>query len=53
MTKNIIIIGSSGAIGSRFLKHYAEEDKNNILYALSRSEAASPSSNIPKSSLDI
>ena len=53
MTKNIIIIGSSGAIGSSFLKHYAEEDKNNIIYALSRSEAASPSSNIHNVSIDI
>ena len=53
MTKNIIIIGSSGAIGSSFLKHYAEEDKNNIIYALSRSEAASSSSNIHNVSIDI
>ena len=53
MTKNIIIIGSSGAIGSSFLKHYAEEDKNNTIYALSRSEAASPSSNIHNVSIDI
>ena len=53
MTKNIIIIGSSGAIGSSFLNHYAKEDKNNVIYALSRSEASSPSSNIHNVSIDI
>ena len=53
MTKNIIIIGSSGAIGSSFLNHYAKEDKNNVIYALSRSEAASSSSNIHNVSIDI
>ena len=46
MTKNIIIIGSSGAIGSSFLNHYAKEDKNNVIYSLERSEASCPSSNI-------
>ena len=53
MTKNIIIIGSSGAIGSSFLNHYAKEDKNNVIYALSRGETASPSSNIHNVSIDI
>ena len=53
MKKNIIIIGSSGAIGSSFLKHYAEEDKNNVIYALSRGEAVSPSSNIHNVPIDI
>lgn len=53
MTKNIIIIGSSGAIGSSFLKYYAEEDKSNVIYALSRSEVASSSSNIHNVSIDI
>ena len=53
MTKNIIIIGSSGAIGSSLLNHYVKEDKNNVIYALSRSEESSPSSNIHNVSIDI
>ena len=36
MAKNIIIIGSSGAIGSSFLKYYENENTDNIIYSLSR-----------------
>ena len=53
MKKNIILFVSSGAIGSSFLKHYAEEDKINVIYALSRGEAVSPSSNIHNVPIDI
>ena len=36
MAKNIIIIGTSGAIGSSFLKFYENENTDNIIYSLSR-----------------
>ena len=49
---NIAIIGSTGGIGSAFLKEYAENNHNNI-YAFSRSKPKIKSKNIIYKSIDI
>ena len=53
MAKNIIIIGSSGAIGSSFLKYYENENTDNVIYSLSRKPNASPSDKIINVPVDI
>ena len=53
MAKNIIIIGSSGAIGSSFLKYYVNENTDNVIYSLSRKPNASPSDKIINVPVDI
>ena len=37
MSEKIIIIGSSGAIGSAFVDFYKYQNPNNFIYSLSRS----------------
>ena len=38
MSENIIIIGSSGAIGSGFVRYYENQNSSNVIYSLSRKE---------------
>ena len=53
MAKNIIIIGSSGAIGSSFLKYYESENTDNIIYSLSRKSNSSQSDKVINVPIDI
>jgi FlaA1/EpsC-like NDP-sugar epimerase len=39
MLKNIVIIGSSGAIGNSFVEHYLKEETVEKIFTFSRSAA--------------
>lgn len=53
MSKNIAIIGSSGSIGSSFLKYYENENSSNVIYSLSRKEINNSNPNIHNVIIDI
>ena len=46
MSENIIIIGSSGAIGSGFVRYYENQNPSNVIYALSRKKIEYSNANI-------
>ena len=53
MSENIIIIGSSGAIGSGFVRYYENQDPSNVIYSLSRKKIEYSNVNINNVLIDI
>lgn len=53
MKKNIIIIGSTGAIGKSFVDHFSSQDSSNSIYSLSRKKEGHQDNNITFVPIDI
>jgi NAD(P)-dependent dehydrogenase (short-subunit alcohol dehydrogenase family) len=53
MSKNVAIIGASGAIGSAFVDHYSKDQSVNTVYAFSRKKQSYENEKIHSFELDI